>query len=130
LPETRHGGYDACRSVHAEQNAIISAPRKDMINSELYLAGIRKDTGEYEKDSDSCQQCKKMIINAGIQRVIVRTQKDEYKIINVEDWVKNDDLLERKNYILNLGKEAKNAKANSCNSWKTKCAENQHSLIT
>ena len=25
FPEVRHGGYDACRSVHAEQNAIISA---------------------------------------------------------------------------------------------------------
>ena len=25
MPETRHGGYDACRSVHAEQNALIQA---------------------------------------------------------------------------------------------------------
>ena len=66
-----------------------------MIDSKLYLAGIRKDTGEYEEDADSCQLCKKMIINAGIKEVIIRN-KDGYKVINVEDWVKNDDLLDGK----------------------------------
>ena len=66
-----------------------------MIDSKLYLAGIRKDTGEYEEDADSCQLCKKMIINAGIKEVIIR-KKDGYKVINVEDWVKNDDLLDGK----------------------------------
>ena len=101
-----------------------------MIEGELYLAGIRKDTGEYEKDPDSCQQCKKMIINAGIKKVIVRTSENEYKTIEVEEWVKNDDLLERKNDILNQKEGTKNAKANSRNSWKTKRAENQHFLTT
>lgn len=90
------GGYDACRSVHAEQNAIISAPRKDMIDATIYLVGIRKDTGEYEEDADSCQICKKMIINAGIKEVIVRTKQEEYKRIDVQKWIENDDLLEGK----------------------------------
>ncbi len=67
-----------------------------MIDATLYLAGIRKDTGEYEEDADSCQICKKMIINAGIKQVIVRTGKDGYKTINVEEWVKNDELLDGK----------------------------------
>lgn len=58
--------------MHAEQNAIISASRKDMIDSKLYLVGVRKDTGEYEEDADSCQLCKKMIINAGIKEIIVK----------------------------------------------------------
>lgn len=40
FPDIRHGGYDACRSVHAEQNAIISASRKDMMGSDLYLVRI------------------------------------------------------------------------------------------
>lgn len=48
-----------------------------MIDASLYLVGIRKDTGEYEEGADSCQICKKMIINAGIKEVIV---KDESKI--------------------------------------------------
>ena len=77
-----------------------------MIDSKLYLVGIRKDTGEYEEGADSCQICKKMIINAGIKEVIIRqNQKNGYKIINVEDWIENDDLLKRKNNILNKGKE-------------------------
>ncbi len=67
-----------------------------MIDSTLYLAGIRKDTGEYEENADSCQLCKKMIINAGIKQVIVRTGKNEYKTISVEEWIKNDELLEGK----------------------------------
>lgn len=66
-----------------------------MIDSVLYLTGIRKDTGEYEENADSCQLCKKMIINAGIKQVVVR-QKEGYKIIDVEDWIKNDELLEGK----------------------------------
>ncbi len=72
-----------------------------MIDSTLYLAGIRKDTGEYEENADSCQICKKMIINAGISRVIVRQKgKDQYKIIDVKEWIENDELLERKDYLL------------------------------
>lgn len=94
FPEVRHGGYDACRSVHAEQNAIISASRRDMIDSTMYLVGIRKDTGENEEGANSCQTCRKMIINAGIKKVIVRgTNKNDYLEINVDEWVKNDDLL-------------------------------------
>lgn len=76
-----------------------------MIDSTLYLAGIRKDTGEYEEGIDSCQQCKKMIINAGIKKVIIRINKEEYKIIDVEEWINKDDLLERKNNILERKKK-------------------------
>ena len=95
FPEIRHGGYDACRSVHAEQNAIISASRRDMINSTLFLVGIRKDTKNYEAGANSCQTCKKMIINAGIKEVIIRKNDNkEYIKINVEEWIRNDDLLD------------------------------------
>lgn len=68
-----------------------------MIDATLYLAGVRKDTGEYEANADSCQLCKKMIINAGIKNVIVREKgKNKYRIIDVEEWVNNDELLEGK----------------------------------
>lgn len=50
-----------------------------MIDADLYLVGIRKDTGEYERGADSCQLCKKMIINAGIKEIIIRTE-DEFRI--------------------------------------------------
>ena len=95
LPDVRHGGYDACRSVHAEQNAIISASRRDMIDSTLFLVGIRKDNGEYENGANSCQTCRKLIINAGIKEVIVRiNNKKEYLKIDVQEWIENDDLLD------------------------------------
>lgn len=92
LPETRHGGYDMCRSVHSEQNAIISAARKDMIGSTLYLCGYR-EKGVYEEGASPCLMCRKMIINSGIKEVIVRVNKEEYKTINVNDWIDNDELL-------------------------------------
>ena len=94
FPEIRHGGYDACRSVHAEQNAIISASRKDMIDGTMYLVGIRKDTKEYEQGANSCQTCRKMIINAGIKEIIIKAENDNgYEIINVQEWIEKDDLL-------------------------------------
>ncbi len=93
-PDIHHGGHDACRSVHAEQNAIISAARKDMIGSSMYLVGKRKDTKEYEEGAMSCQMCRKMIINSGISNVIVRKNKKEYIEVDVKEWIKNDDLLE------------------------------------
>lgn len=97
FPDIRHGGYDACRSVHAEQNAIISASRKEMMGATLYLVLFRPETGEYDEGSNSCQMCRKLIINAGIEKVVVRGKNDsEYQIINVNEWINNDDLLDGK----------------------------------
>ena len=97
FPDLRHAGYEACRSVHAEQNAIISASRKSMIGSSLYLVSYRQDTKEYDKGATACQMCRKMIINAGIENVIVRGENElEYKVINVSQWIENDDLLQGK----------------------------------
>ena len=96
FPNIRHGGYDACRSVHAEQNAIISASRKEMMGGTLYLVLYKPETGEYDEGSNSCQTCRKLIINSGIEKVIVRTNEKEYLEIKVEDWINNDDLLEGK----------------------------------
>ena len=96
FPNVRHAGYDACRSVHAEQNALISGSRKDMIGGTLYLVQYRTETGEYEDYAVCCQMCRKMIINSGIERVIVRTTSQEYKQIEVEDWIKHDDLIDGK----------------------------------
>ncbi len=86
--------YERCRSVHAEANAIISASRKDMLESTLYLVGTEKTTGEYVENGNSCTMCKRMIINAGIEQVVIRDTKDEYRMINVCDWVFYDDSLQ------------------------------------
>ena len=92
-PDVHHGGHDACRSVHAEQNAIISAARKDMLGATMYLACRRKDTGKYEEGAMCCQTCRKLIINAGIEKVFVRINKRKYLEVNVEEWINNDELL-------------------------------------
>ncbi len=85
--------YELCRSVHAEANAIIAASRERMLGADLYLACIDSKTGELVGGTTSCQMCKRMVINAGIARVIVRDTKDQYTIYNVSDWVENDDSL-------------------------------------
>lgn len=86
--------YEMCRSVHAEANAIISASRDKMIGSTIYLSGREALTGEYINNSNSCAMCKRMIINAGIEKVIVRDNETEYREINVSEWILNDDSLE------------------------------------
>ena len=86
--------YELCRSVHAEQNAIISAPRDKMIGATMYLCGREVDTGEYVKNSSCCSLCKRFVINAGIKRVVIRDDKDNYRVIEVLDWIMNDESLE------------------------------------
>ena len=85
--------YETCRSVHAEANCIISALRGDMIGSTLYLVGKEMDTGELVKNADSCSMCKRMIINAGIAQVIIRDTATEFRVVNVNDWIEDDDSL-------------------------------------
>ncbi len=85
--------YELCRSVHAEANAIISASRRDMIGATLYLVGKDAKTGEYVENTSSCSMCKRLVINAGISKVVIRNTKRDYIEVDVEDWVKNDDSL-------------------------------------
>ncbi len=85
--------YELCRSVHAEANCIISAPRRDMLGSTLYLACLEGKSDELMAGTNSCTMCKRQIINAGIETVIIRDTKDTYRIINVEDWIEDDDSL-------------------------------------
>ena len=85
--------YEICRSVHAEANAIISASRKEMLGATLYLAGKDAKTGEYVEYASSCSMCKRQIINAGITQVIIRLTKTEYTVVQVADWIANDESL-------------------------------------
>ena len=85
--------YELCRSVHAEANAIIAASREETMGATLYLACIAPDTHELLGGTTSCSMCKRMVINAGIEKVVVRDTKDQYRTINVKDWIVNDDSL-------------------------------------
>lgn len=81
--------YELCRSVHAEMNAIINAARAgvSLLNGDMYI--YSEKLPEREKlDAFPCFICKKMIINAGLKRVICMTKSNKIKIYQVADWVK------------------------------------------
>ncbi|MDR2421119.1 MAG: cytidine/deoxycytidylate deaminase family protein [Oscillospiraceae bacterium] len=82
--------YELCRSVHAEANAIISASRRDMLGGTLYLAGRNGKTNELLTDTTPCSMCRRLIINAGITKVVCRTG-GEFTVTPVRDWVYGDD---------------------------------------
>lgn len=76
------GDYSDCNSVHAEQNAIISASRNEMLGATLYLYGeksisavmkdgkIVNEVWQRIENPEPCPICKRMIENAGIMRVV------------------------------------------------------------
>ena len=85
--------YEMCRSVHAEANAIISAARRDMIGATIYLVCLDPQTGEVVPDTSSCAMCKRLIINAGIAKVVIRDDMESCRVLYVEDWVNEDESL-------------------------------------
>ena len=50
-------------------------------------------TGELIPDSTSCSMCRRLIINAGIKKIVIRDTKTEYRTVEVQDWIDNDDSL-------------------------------------
>ena len=85
--------YELCRSVHAEANAIISAARRDMVGGTIYLVGRDARTGELLSDATSCFMCRRMVINSGLEKVVIRKSDTEFEVVPVEDWIKEDDVL-------------------------------------
>ena len=83
--------YELCRSVHAEANAIISASRRDMVGGDIYLVGRDARTGELLSDATSCSMCRRLVINAGLKRIIIRKTKEEFEVVDVQEWVDHDD---------------------------------------
>lgn len=87
--------YELCKSVHAEMNAIISAARKDMIGSTMYLVGLNPDFTLH--DAMPCDLCKKMIINSGISKVITKTTMNKIIIMETSDFINDINNLDLKN---------------------------------
>ena len=84
--------YELCRSVHAEANAIISAARRDMVGGTLYMVGRNAQTGELLHDATSCSMCRRLVINAGLSKVVIRKTEDTFETVDVREWVDGDDL--------------------------------------
>lgn len=94
---TRGTDYSSCLAVHSEQNAIIFGNREDMKDATLYLVGLQPDTSteddtqwKYVEHPAPCSLCKRMIINAGIKKVIVRINEGAYQEFNPSYWEIND----------------------------------------
>ena len=85
--------YEMCRSLHSEANAIIAAARERMLGATLYMCCIDPVSHEVVGGTCSCGMCKRMIINAGIETVVVREDKENYTVYPVQSWIDNDDSL-------------------------------------
>lgn len=83
--------YELCRSVHSEANAIISASRENMLGSVLYMCCTDPATHEIISGTNSCMMCKRLIINAGIEKIYIRDTKNDYRKISSQEWIDNDD---------------------------------------
>ena len=86
--------YELCRSVHSEVNAVISASREQMLGATLYMVCVSPEDGSVVPNTTCCIMCKRVVINAGISTVVIRDDKDNYRIIDVQSWIENDDSLD------------------------------------
>ena len=82
--------------MHAEANAIIAASREQMLDSTLYLACVDPHTKQVLGGTTSCSMCRRMIINAGISRVVIRESDTEFSVVPVRNWILNDDSMGEK----------------------------------
>ncbi len=108
----QRGGYLACRSSHAEMNAIISASMEEMTGATLYIAGREKEElvgfdeqgyplkeleASWEElpyaHASPCQLCARMILNSGIERVVYRCRDGSLTSVDPREWTVNTDIL-------------------------------------
>ena len=67
--------YEKCQAIHAEANAIISASRRDMLGSTLYLAGWEDD--KRIENPQPCEMCRRLIDNSGIINIVNKEFEEE-----------------------------------------------------
>jgi dCMP deaminase len=89
--------YELCRSVHAEQNAIINAARTGAIvldgemyiSSELIGSAYAESPKKMSQTNRPCALCMKEILNAGIKKVYMRDElTDEIKTYTIPQLTK------------------------------------------
>ncbi len=82
--------YELCRSVHAEQNAIINAARAgvSLLGGDMYIYGSEPET-QAVVSALPCFICKKMIINSSLRRVVCSRAGGGFDIFSVEEWIRD-----------------------------------------
>lgn len=89
--------YEKCVAVHAEQNAIISAPRDKLIGSTIYIYG--EENGK-PIEARPCEICHRMILNAGIENVVLSEPGDDMNKKTDEEAKETDQVT--KSFIRNV----------------------------
>jgi dCMP deaminase len=85
--------YELCRSVHAEMNALIHVSRREAMGGTMYLMGVDAQTGgPLPNGAEPCRLCKRVIINAGIEKVLTKKINGEVMTYQVRNWIKNEEL--------------------------------------
>lgn len=83
-------GYEMCRAIHAEANALLNCSREQTIGADLYLTSINPDDNSIHR-AKPCPICARTIIQAGINNVILRQGEgeDNYIIVPAKEleWV-------------------------------------------
>ena len=94
--------YELCRSVHAEQNAIINAARAgvSLLGGDIYIYGESRETDQVV-NAFPCFICKKMLINCELNRVVtsVKPGEKKYMVFTVDEWIndwKHNDIIDDK----------------------------------
>lgn len=91
-------GYGICRAVHAEANALLNCSRQQTIGADLYLVGVNPRDNSVHR-AKPCPLCARMIIQAGIERVILRIGEDAENYIVVPakelEWVQNAESVKK-----------------------------------
>ncbi len=84
--------YELCRSAHAEMNAIINAARAgvSVLGGNIYIAGIEAKTGKLA-ESHPCLLCQRIIINAGLKNLIIKTKNNKIKTITIKKLAKKQE---------------------------------------
>lgn len=100
--------YELCRSVHAEQNAIINAARTgaSIVGGEMYISsekleGAYDDGDEKDRIYGPCIICKKEIINAGLTAVHMREEgvgEKTYTLEQVKEMLVQEEEKWREKY--------------------------------
>lgn len=75
-----------CRAIHAEANALLNCSREQTLGADLYLTSINPEDCSLH-EAKPCPLCARQIIQAGIERVILRTGEgaDNYRVIAARD---------------------------------------------
>ena len=66
---------------------------RSTLGATLYLAGRDAQSGKLLQDTTCCSMCRRLVINAGIKKVVVRNSPTDYTITPVQDWVDQDDTI-------------------------------------